>query len=638
MRKDLIPERSVVATNYGTSPSVRDYSLPTLIDLTGFENQDEEITKEVLRLIFYGKLRNASNLNSVYRFGKTFGVWALRLWYGVLCTENHFKVNRVVIVSSANEEVPEGLFNGVMEVVRPTDDVYNRGCILAMKSPFFFTDGGDWSAGTNFCEVNYGRMLTIDSQTKYDFVMAMDRQFHKSLILTNNIYIGLFTEKNDCTDYVWTDGKPLNWSKWDLSHNQPRDCASKQCIFLKYGLFRTGLCSENKIAACEYGEFLHNSSLFITSRIMPWRVGYMMCSWIGGRLVVIDDQKKQDQITLKIRDHSGANVSVDTHYWIGLITPTTSCDNLTWVDGTAVGWENFIQTSECGVTKCVVWNQQRNGWLTSVCDDYHEAICEYGYDHMENFFFGEGFKTASGADSQCKQNGGILATVDTTKQYIQALVMLSIHLYISAWVGLRADSYDCKNYKWTNGNPLGWVNWSPGEPNNCAKQFCVRLTENGLGTSHCYNYETVALCVKVNSTTTQSTNSVTARPAEKPTTTTEKPTTTTEKPTTTAEKPTTTDAITANVSCDCCTRTRTNVTQPSHAELLEVIIQLKAALSVNKNNTSTYRRKLVSVYESRPSSMVMGGVACIIMSVVISWVVVPDFLTLFVFLFKRASR
>ncbi|XP_021360832.1 uncharacterized protein LOC110455179 isoform X2 [Mizuhopecten yessoensis] len=45
--------QSVVATNYGTSPSVRDYSLPTLIDLTGFENQDEEITKEVLRLIFY---------------------------------------------------------------------------------------------------------------------------------------------------------------------------------------------------------------------------------------------------------------------------------------------------------------------------------------------------------------------------------------------------------------------------------------------------------------------------------------------------------------------------------------------------------------------------------------------------------
>ncbi|XP_021360831.1 uncharacterized protein LOC110455179 isoform X1 [Mizuhopecten yessoensis] len=118
--------QSVVATNYGTSPSVRDYSLPTLIDLTGFENQDEEITKEVLRLIFYGKLRNASNLNSVYRFGKTFGVWALRLWYGVLCTENHFKVDRVVIVASANEEVPEGLFNGVMEVVRPTDDVYNR--------------------------------------------------------------------------------------------------------------------------------------------------------------------------------------------------------------------------------------------------------------------------------------------------------------------------------------------------------------------------------------------------------------------------------------------------------------------------------------------------------------------------------
>ncbi|XP_021360792.1 uncharacterized protein LOC110455152 [Mizuhopecten yessoensis] len=118
--------QSVEASNYGTSPSLSDYSLPTLIDLTGFESQDEEITKEVLRLIFYGKLRNASNVKSVYRFGKTFGVWALRLWYGVLYPENHFKVDRVVIVTSANEEVPDGLVNSVMEVVRPTDDVYNR--------------------------------------------------------------------------------------------------------------------------------------------------------------------------------------------------------------------------------------------------------------------------------------------------------------------------------------------------------------------------------------------------------------------------------------------------------------------------------------------------------------------------------
>ncbi|XP_033750889.1 uncharacterized protein LOC117335077 [Pecten maximus] len=95
------------------------------------------------------------------------------------------------------------------------------------------------------------------------------------------------------------------------------------------------------------------------------------------------------------------------------------------------------------------------------------------------------------------------------------------------------------------------------------------------------------------------------------------------------------DTTSTNIPC---TRRQPNISQLSQAELLDAITQLKAELAVSKNNTSTYRRKRISVYESKPSSMVMGGVACAIMSVVIGWIIVPDFITMCMFLFKLGHK
>ncbi|XP_060077549.1 uncharacterized protein LOC132557080 [Ylistrum balloti] len=96
----------IASENYVTSSNLKDWSLPTLIDLTGFQDEDEEITSDLLRLIFYGKLKNSTNIHKVFRFGRRFGVEALRWRYGVFSTECHFKVDRVVFIASATREIP----------------------------------------------------------------------------------------------------------------------------------------------------------------------------------------------------------------------------------------------------------------------------------------------------------------------------------------------------------------------------------------------------------------------------------------------------------------------------------------------------------------------------------------------------
>ncbi|XP_033757878.1 uncharacterized protein LOC117340234 [Pecten maximus] len=119
--------QSIVAADYGTAPNVKGYSLPTLIDLTGFENMDEELTAEILRLIFYGKLKNATNIHSVFSFGNRYGVNALRCRYAMFYPEIHFKVDRVVFLASATGEVvPERLIGCVMKAARPQNDIYKR--------------------------------------------------------------------------------------------------------------------------------------------------------------------------------------------------------------------------------------------------------------------------------------------------------------------------------------------------------------------------------------------------------------------------------------------------------------------------------------------------------------------------------
>ncbi|XP_021356392.1 mucin-3A-like [Mizuhopecten yessoensis] len=88
---------------------------------------------------------------------------------------------------------------------------------------------------------------------------------------------------------------------------------------------------------------------------------------------------------------------------------------------------------------------------------------------------------------------------------------------------------------------------------------------------------------------------------------------------------------------ECCVKNNKS-NQLSHEELKSVIKELKSQLAVNKNNLSTNRRKLISVYDSRPSSVAMGGVAIAIMIVIPGIIVIPDMVNLGRFFYRRQNK
>ncbi|XP_060080197.1 uncharacterized protein LOC132559584 [Ylistrum balloti] len=69
-------------------------------------------------------------------------------------------------------------------------------------------------------------------------------------------------------------------------------------------------------------------------------------------------------------------------------------------------------------------------------------------------------------------------------------------------------------------------------------------------------------------------------------------------------------------------------------ELEEIKHMLKVQLTLNKTSLSSHQRKLISVYDSRPTSKAMGALACVILAAAVGIIIVPDILSLVGFVYK----
>ena len=57
------------------------YLLPTLVDVAGVENEYSELWKELLKIVFFGRLPAGERLHSAYNYGVKAGVqvWSFEL-------------------------------------------------------------------------------------------------------------------------------------------------------------------------------------------------------------------------------------------------------------------------------------------------------------------------------------------------------------------------------------------------------------------------------------------------------------------------------------------------------------------------------------------------------------------------------
>ncbi|XP_069122346.1 uncharacterized protein [Argopecten irradians] len=275
----------------------------------------------------------------------------------------------------------------------------------------------------------------------------------------------------------------------------------------------------------------------------------------------------------------------------------------------------------------------------------------------------------------CEGKGGRLLVMDSQEKWdyvtdhVQALGLTSKEYWISMKFN---DSVGCdSNGHW---NYQGWGKWDRNEPDKCRDEQCVRVKNNKMRTTECYK-EKKAICQidSTDSTTTEADSttemSTTVSTADMDTTsfvptaisTTEAAVTssgmdvtfsetTTRFNMTPSEQTTELDMMSSiataistqgnaisppivsnpveNGTCSrmCCTPI--NQTQLSHEELKQMQQALKYELLVNKTSLSSHRRRLVSVYDSRPSSVAMGGVASVILVTVFGFIVTLDCINL----------
>uniref|UniRef100_A0A7N6AYM6 C-type lectin domain-containing protein n=1 Tax=Anabas testudineus TaxID=64144 RepID=A0A7N6AYM6_ANATE len=78
--------------------------------------------------------------------------------------------------------------------------------------------------------------------------------------------------------------------------------------------------------------------------------------------------------------------------------------------------------------------------------------------------------TWDAAETACKKQGGNLASIDMS--YDQAFVAgVVLQGKADAWIGLRRKV----SYSWTDGWPVFFTEWGPGEPSNNKNEGCVSM-------------------------------------------------------------------------------------------------------------------------------------------------------------------
>ena len=94
--------------------------MPTFLDITGLEDEESEINKEMLCILFNGKLKEREDLNSVrqYYFNNRRNIQKLRRFYNKRSV--NARVDRVIVVCTANaiRPLPESLLRAIRETAK----------------------------------------------------------------------------------------------------------------------------------------------------------------------------------------------------------------------------------------------------------------------------------------------------------------------------------------------------------------------------------------------------------------------------------------------------------------------------------------------------------------------------------------
>ncbi|XP_036973174.1 macrophage mannose receptor 1 [Acanthopagrus latus] len=222
-----------------------------------------------------------------------------------------------------------------------------------------------------------------------------------------------------------------------------------------------------------------------------WTFASSWCKDQGGALAIIDNQYENDFVSSYLKD-------LHRPTWIGLSDILVE-NQYAWSDGVSsvkyTNWNENEPNNAGGAEHCVAISHNylvTGRWNDDSCHKDHSFVCSRkksstidpppptknpcpdGYIswYQNCYKLVEEPATWDAAQTVCEQQGGNLASIDMS--YDQAFIAgVVLQGKADAWIGLRRK--EDGSYMWTDGWPVFFTQWGPGEPSNIDGEGCVSM-------------------------------------------------------------------------------------------------------------------------------------------------------------------
>ncbi|XP_014906843.1 macrophage mannose receptor 1 [Poecilia latipinna] len=222
-----------------------------------------------------------------------------------------------------------------------------------------------------------------------------------------------------------------------------------------------------------------------------WSHARSWCRGQGGELAIIDNQYENDFVASYLKD-------LELPTWIGLSDLLVE-NQYAWSDGASpvlyTNWNEHEPNNAGGTEHCVAMTHgtlATGKWNDDACHKDHSFVCyrkksssiepppptkspcpaDYISWYQNCYKLVEEPATWDAAQAACEEQGGNLASIDMS--YDQAFVAgVVLQGRADAWIGLRRK--EDSSYMWTDGWPVFFTQWGPGEPSNVQDEGCVSM-------------------------------------------------------------------------------------------------------------------------------------------------------------------
>jgi len=279
-----------------------------------------------------------------------------------------------------------------------------------------------WPQAQAGCLANGGHLASVNN--------ASENNFLANILVNQTAWIGLNDEFNEGT-FTWTNGDPVTYTNWYA--DQPNDYNNNQ----------------DYVEMLSDGQWNDQYNYKVLEYIME-----IPCS----------------PVTQTGGQAPGSYFSVGTHtisYALDASCGGATCSFTVTVEPSL--------TLECPDNITVVCPEGQSGvhinWpspsASTCCSNctaggYIPGFIYMGSYNGHYYYCSVQPSTWPNASASCSTYGGYLASVGSAGENAFLANILTLQ---SAWIGLN-DVNNEGNFSWTNGDPLGYTNWYPQQPNN----------------------------------------------------------------------------------------------------------------------------------------------------------------------------